>query len=56
MSMFKETPTCKYNTAVDCIAPPRSGCTRCGWNPEVEKRRKAEIEARMTVHTAKTPS
>ena len=35
--------TCKYNQAVDCTAKtPR--CERCGWSPEVERRRKLLLQ------------
>ena len=36
------TEPCKFlPTAVDCDA--YSACSRCGWNPEVEARRKAAL-------------
>lgn len=39
--MSKETMTCKYKLYIDCIKKDR--CNKCGWNPEVEERRKKSL-------------
>lgn len=36
---------CKYNEGVDCL---NEKCDKCGWNPEVEKRRKETLYGRQT--------
>ena len=34
-----ESPSCIYNHGVTCF-PQNRACEKCGWNPEVEKKRK----------------
>lgn len=36
---------CKYKEGVDCL---KEKCDKCGWNPEVEKRRKETLYGRQT--------
>lgn len=36
---------CIYNTSIDCFIHTK--CETCGWNPEVEAKRKQEILAKM---------
>lgn len=33
---------CKYNKRINCVSG--SDCTKCGWNPAVESKRKAHLE------------
>lgn len=35
---------CRFNTAIMCA---ESDCARCGWNPAVDKQRKAKVRERM---------
>ena len=37
----KTAQNCPFNGAVVCA--DRNGCDRCGWNPDVEKKRKKRI-------------
>lgn len=37
-----KVPTCDFNVGVDCPYKGRD-CSTCGWCPEVEKQRKAEL-------------
>ena len=44
--MAKRTGCLFRPAGVLCIT--RTKCDRCGWNPEVEKKRKAEINAKRS--------
>lgn len=35
---------CRFNTSINCM---ESDCSRCGWNPVVERQRKAKTRERM---------
>ena len=37
----REEKPCLYNEGVACSAQK---CSKCGWNPEVEKKRKEKLE------------
>ncbi len=39
-----ESAPCPYNRAIDCIE--QSKCKKCGWNPDVENKRKERLEER----------
>lgn len=34
--------TCKYKLYIECVTKDR--CNKCGWNPEVENRRKRRLK------------
>lgn len=36
---------CQYNEGVYCF--PIGGCSKCGWNPEVARKRSERIEAEL---------
>lgn len=38
--------TCKYNQVIGCA--DTKACWRCGWNPDVEARRKFELRESLT--------
>ena len=38
-------PWCKYNVVILC--PDKDRCANCGWNPEVEEKRKMAIWREM---------
>lgn len=40
---------CYFNKMVDRTASCAGKCEKCGWNPEVEAARKAELEKKFTV-------
>lgn len=40
---------CKYNSQVDCSGEQR--CKKCGWNPEVDKKRKSKIKKKIIKET-----
>lgn len=37
---------CKYNKGIECAA--QTECQGCGWNPEVEKERKASLRKKFS--------
>ena len=39
---WKEHEKCKYNPFVECEGCRM--CGKCGWNPDVDKQRKKEIQ------------
>lgn len=39
--------SCEYNQGVWCSSPD---CSRCGWNPEVEERRKTKLLGTVEVY------
>jgi len=43
---MKKLTRCKYNEMIKCSGSSRP-CDSCGWNPEVHKKRIAEIVAAM---------
>ena len=48
MDKRRKTMVCPYNEACECTEAQRQ-CWKCGWKPEVEKRRKAETTKKMGV-------
>lgn len=40
-----ESPWCNHNMGVLCSEKDR--CNRCGWNPEVETKRKVQVRKRL---------
>lgn len=38
----KDSERCPYNERVDCEERTRV-CKKCGWNPEVDKKRRQEL-------------
>lgn len=40
---------CRFNTSINCN---ESDCSRCGWNPAVDKRRKAKARERLAKEAA----
>ena len=40
---------CRFNTSINCM---ESDCSRCGWNPVVDKRRKAKARERLAKESA----
>ena len=47
MSEQRQTVTeCPHHRRVDCPVEDRR-CSRCGWYPEVEKRRRKDAQRRM---------
>lgn len=40
---------CRFNTSVNCA---ESDCSRCGWNPVVDRQRKAKTRARIAKEAA----
>ena len=38
---------CQFNLFVLCPPERHKKCHRCGWNPRIEKQRKARIKERM---------
>lgn len=43
--MAKETGNCKYKLYIECF--DQKNCKKCGWNPEVEKKRKAKLKKKI---------
>lgn len=40
---------CRFNTSINCM---ESDCSRCGWNPVVERQRKAKTRDRLAKESA----
>lgn len=34
---------CVFNIGIDCTSGSSSQCSKCGWNPKVEKERKDKL-------------
>lgn len=52
---------CIYNSGVSCDVTIKNGeeirkCSGCGWNPAVEKARKAKMNAQQFVRDANAPA
>lgn len=46
----KSFSACKFysrRAGVECPPEKQGGCYKCGWNPKIEKQRKAKIRERM---------
>ena len=55
------TVTCKFNQACVCEEREKNGylvrdCDRCGWNPAIEKKRKAQMNADQFMRDANAPT
>lgn len=44
--MKDNSPTCKFNIGVGCDGPEEC-CLNCGWNPEVDAKRKAITRTKL---------
>ena len=40
-----ESPLCLFNMSVDC--PKKDNCKSCGWNPDVDAKRRSETRKRI---------
>lgn len=51
----KKNPDCRFGVWPGDADNPKNckagECSRCGWNPEVDAKRKAEIRARFSLAT-----
>lgn len=43
--MEMNTRKCKFNAHIDCF--DTSLCKKCGWNPDVEAKRKAKLKKKI---------
>jgi len=46
MANEKSENTCKFLAVINCPEENRK-CDRCGWNPEVDRKRKEEMDGRV---------
>ena len=50
-TVYVKTGSCKYNTGIMCDCDDTCDCSKCGWNPKVEKRRRERIELKYHLET-----
>lgn len=36
--------SCKYNVGIECYK--KKSCDKCGWNPDIDKKRKLKLKLR----------